>query len=198
MALLALLLIPYPELAGQHAVDSSRVVRILTYNILHGETLKGDFDLDRIACGDHSGEPGPGGPSGSGLSYPAGPGTWTWSANWESGQRLVPLFGRAMYFDGGEYGEGILSAIPLSALGIIPCHAGEGKNPGPPWRSGCCFRAGIPLPLLAPISIIPGDVDRIDQACDAEGDLLAAMRLPTILAGDLNAQTGESAMEILV
>ena len=34
---------------AQPPVDSSRVIRVLTYNILHGETLKGDFDLDRIA-----------------------------------------------------------------------------------------------------------------------------------------------------
>ena len=34
---------------AQTPVDSSRVVRVFTYNIYHGETMKGDFDLDRIA-----------------------------------------------------------------------------------------------------------------------------------------------------
>jgi hypothetical protein len=28
---------------GQSPVDSSRIVRVLTYNIYHGETMKGDF-----------------------------------------------------------------------------------------------------------------------------------------------------------
>jgi endonuclease/exonuclease/phosphatase family metal-dependent hydrolase len=29
--------------------DSSRIVRVLSFNILHGATTKGDFDLDAIA-----------------------------------------------------------------------------------------------------------------------------------------------------
>ena len=46
MILMTLLLAPCPGLSSQTPVDSSRVVRILTYNILHGETLLEDFDLD--------------------------------------------------------------------------------------------------------------------------------------------------------
>ena len=38
------------SLQAQVTVDSSRVIRVLSYNILHGATLKGDFDLDRIAA----------------------------------------------------------------------------------------------------------------------------------------------------
>ena len=34
---------------AQVPVDSSRIVRVLTFNIYHGETMKGDFDLDLIA-----------------------------------------------------------------------------------------------------------------------------------------------------
>ena len=34
---------------GQSPVDSSRIIRVLTYNIYHGETMRGDFNLDTIA-----------------------------------------------------------------------------------------------------------------------------------------------------
>jgi hypothetical protein len=29
--------------------DSSRVIRVLSFNIYHGETMAGDFDLEQIA-----------------------------------------------------------------------------------------------------------------------------------------------------
>ena len=34
---------------GQSPVDSSRIIRVLTYNIYLGETMRGDFNLDTIA-----------------------------------------------------------------------------------------------------------------------------------------------------
>ena len=34
---------------SQTQIDSSKIVKILSFNILHGKTMKGDFDLDVIA-----------------------------------------------------------------------------------------------------------------------------------------------------
>ena len=34
---------------SQTTVDSSRIVKVLSFNIYHGETMKGNFDLDVIA-----------------------------------------------------------------------------------------------------------------------------------------------------
>ena len=34
---------------SQSSLDSSKIVKVLTFNILHGATTKGDFDLDAIA-----------------------------------------------------------------------------------------------------------------------------------------------------
>lgn len=34
---------------SQSEVDSTRILRVLSFNILHGETMKEDYDLDVIA-----------------------------------------------------------------------------------------------------------------------------------------------------
>jgi len=38
-----------PEALCQEAADGSRVIRVLSFNIYHGETMRGDFDLEQIA-----------------------------------------------------------------------------------------------------------------------------------------------------
>ena len=43
-----LILISY-KVSSQILIDSSKIVRVLSFNILHGETTKGDFDLEKIA-----------------------------------------------------------------------------------------------------------------------------------------------------
>ena len=114
------------EAIGQEPVDSARVVRILSYNILHGETLKGDFDLDRIAAVISSVDPDL-------VALQEVDFRTNRALNMdlvsELGQRtaLVPLFGRAMPYDGGEYGEGILSRYSFIASRCHPLPAGEGK-----------------------------------------------------------------------
>jgi endonuclease/exonuclease/phosphatase family metal-dependent hydrolase len=34
---------------SQTRIDSTKTVKVLSFNILHGKTMKGDFDLDIIA-----------------------------------------------------------------------------------------------------------------------------------------------------
>lgn len=49
LVIAGLLLGPSMGLAGQTPNEEGSRVRILSFNILHGETLKRDFDLDDIA-----------------------------------------------------------------------------------------------------------------------------------------------------
>lgn len=93
---------------SQIEVDSNKIVKILSFNILHGKTTKGDFDLDVLAK----------------LITDADPDfvamqevdfkvnrSKKYDLVTELGWRtkMVPLFARAMPYDGGEYGEGVLS-----------------------------------------------------------------------------------------
>ncbi|TFH26399.1 MAG: hypothetical protein E4H10_07090 [Bacteroidia bacterium] len=196
MILMTLLLAPCPWLSSQMPVDSSRVVRILTYNILHGETLKGDFDLDRIAAVILLADPD--------LVALQEVDFRTKRARnmdlaGELGQRcgLVPLFGRAMPFDGGEYGEGILSRYSFIATRSHPLPAQEGKEP----------RAALEVQVLLPgrdtlifigthLDHTRDETDRIMQATKLNA-LFTDRDMPTILCGDLNARPESSTMSIL-
>jgi len=117
----------------------------------------------------------------------------------ELGQRtaLVPLFGRAMPYDGGEYGEGILSRYSFVASRCHPLPAQEGKEP----------RAALEVQVVLPggdtISFIGthldhtrDETDRIAQASKLK-DLFSERKMPAILSGDLNARPESSTMSIL-
>ncbi len=98
MLLLLVLWISAFQAVCQESVDSSRVVRVLSFNIFHGETMKGDFDLEQIALVIRQAEPD--------LVAMQEVDLYTGRTNErdlasELGllTRMVPLFGMAMPFD---------------------------------------------------------------------------------------------------
>jgi len=196
LLILTLLLAACSELASQLPVDSTRVVRILTYNILQGETLTGDFDLDRIAAVITQADPD--------LVALQEVDFRTKRARdmdlvSELGQRtgLVPLFGRAMSFDGGEYGEGILSRYSFIATRNHPLPAQEGKEPRAALEVQVLLPGGDTLSFIGThLDHTRDETDRIMQVSKLN-DLFTQRDMPTILSGDLNARPESSAMAIL-
>lgn len=179
----------------QEEVDSSRVVRVLSFNIYHGETMRGDFDLEEIARVIRGAEPDlvalqevdlyTGRSGGRDLAGELGLLT-----------RMVPLFGRAMPYDGGEYGEGILSRYSFLAARNHALPAGEGKEPRAALEAQVILESGDTLAFVGTHFDHTGERDRIIQAARV-GEILGAMDLPVLLAGDLNATPGSGSMEIL-
>jgi endonuclease/exonuclease/phosphatase family metal-dependent hydrolase len=106
--LVIFLILSVSFLEAQQSTDSKQVVRILSYNIFHGETLNHDFDLERIAGIIRSVSPDI-------VALQEVDFKTRRAKNMDLVTRLgyltgmLPLFGRAMGYDGGEYGEGILS-----------------------------------------------------------------------------------------
>ena len=180
---------------GQENVDSSRVVRVLSFNILHGETMKGDFDLEQIARVIRQVEPDllamqevdlyTGRTSGRDLASELGLLT-----------QMVPLFGRAMPYDGGEYGEGILSRYSFLSSRNHALPAGEGKEPRSALEVQVVLKSGDTIAFVGTHFDHTGDVDRINQAAKVR-EILAGMDLPVLLAGDLNTIPESRCMEIL-
>ncbi len=179
----------------QESVDSSRVVRVLSFNIFHGETMKGDFDLEQIALVIRQAEPD--------LVAMQEVDLYTGRTNErdlasELGllTRMVSLFGMAMPFDGGEYGEGILSRYSFLSSRNHALPSGEGKEP----RSGLEVRvildSGDTIAFVGTHFDHMGEVDRINQAARVR-DILSDIDMPVLLAGDLNATPESQAMEIL-
>lgn len=181
---------------SQTPVDSSRLVRVLSFNILHGATTRGDFDLDAIA----------------GVILDADPDLVAlqevdfmtrrakrYDLATELGWRtkMAPLFGRAMPYDGGEYGEGILSRYSFL----------QSRNVALPFTPGNEPRAALEIITILPsgdtISFIGTHLDHLREETDrvAQAKQINAVfsqnKYPSILAGDLNATPGSTPINIL-
>ena len=110
---------------------------------------------------------------------------------------MVPLFAKAMSFDGGEYGEGILSKRTFISTRNVALPHSEGHEP----------RAAVEVTLVLPqgdtISFVgthldheENGVDRIEQAKKIN-EVFSSNKYPTILAGDLNATPESKTLKIL-
>ena len=179
----------------QESVDSSRIVRVLSFNILHGATMKGDFDLEQIARVIRQAEPD--------LVAMQEVDFFTRRARHmdlatELGllTGMAPLFGRAMYFDGGEYGEGILSRYSFLSTRNHALPAQEGHEPRSALEVGVILKSGDTIAFVGTHFDHQGEVDRINQAVKVR-ESLAGVELPVLLAGDLNATPESRTMEIL-
>jgi endonuclease/exonuclease/phosphatase family metal-dependent hydrolase len=190
-----LLLASASSVVCQESVDSSRIVRVLSFNILHGETMRGDFDLEQIARVIRKAEPDlvamqevdlyTGRTSGRDLASELGLLT-----------QMVPLFGRAMPYDGGEYGEGILSRYSFLSTRNHALPAQEGKEPRSALEVHVILKSGDTIAFVGTHFDHTGEVDRINQAAELR-EILADVDLPVLLAGDLNATPESRTMEIL-
>ena len=182
--------------AQAQEVDSSRIVRVLTYNILHGKTLKGDFDLDLIAKVIADAKPDL--VALQEVDYQTNRARkydLVTELGWRT--KMSPLFARAMPYDGGEYGEGILSKYTFLTTKNHPLPYTEGKEP----------RAAAEIQ----VKIESGDVVRfvgthLDHEKDPHNRFIQAQELnrvltqddlPSILVGDLNETPKQKGMQLL-
>lgn len=181
---------------SQEIAGSSDTVRILSFNIYHGATMKGDYDFDLIAGVIKAAD--------ADLVALQEVDFMTRRARGfdlvtELGWRVkrASLFGRAMPYDGGEYGEGILSRYSFI----------ESRNVHLPFTGNNEPRAALMVTTVLPAgdTIIfigthfdhtANEADRILQAKKVNG-LLSEARYPVVLAGDLNAEPGSTPITIL-
>jgi endonuclease/exonuclease/phosphatase family metal-dependent hydrolase len=176
--------------------QNGRQIRILTFNILHGATMKNDFDLDTIASIIKKTDPDL-------VALQEVDFKTKRAQNYdlvtELGWRtkLAPLFGRAMPYDGGEYGEGVLSKWSFISSRNVPLpHAPENEP-----------RAALEVTTITPrgdticfvathLDHLRNDADRIAQVSQIN-DVFSSNKHPTILAGDLNDVPGSQTIHIL-
>lgn len=161
-------------------------LRVLTFNILHGATTKGDFDLDKIASVIN--EINPDLVALQEVDFKTKRAK-NYDLATELGWRtkMAPLFGIAMPFDGGGYGEGILTKMPIIASRNVPLPHSSGNEPR------CALEVLVELESGDTVSFIgthlehqKGNPDRIDQVKKIN-EVFAKGKYPSILAGDLNA-----------
>ena len=184
------------SLMAQATVDSSRVIKVLTFNILHGANTNKTFDLDIIAKVIQDADPDF--VALQEVDYKterAKKYDLVTELGWRT--KMTPLYGRAMYYDGGEYGEGILSKHTFLNT----------RNVALPYNPGDEPRAALEITTVLPsndtISFIGTHLDHLkvedNKIMQAKkiNEVFILNKYPTILAGDLNAEPGSTTMRIL-
>lgn len=183
---------------AQVSKDTSKIVRVLSFNIYHGETVaaKKKFDLDLLAKVINDVQPD--------LVALQEVDDKTNRARkfdlvTELGLRtkMSPLFGKAMDYDGGGYGEGILSKFSFLATRNHALPARSGKEPRAATEVQVVLKSGDTIRFVGThLDHTKDNTDRINQVKELN-KLFANSDLPTIMAGDLNATPDSETMQLL-
>jgi len=181
---------------AQNDIPGKTTIKVLSLNILHGATTKGDFDLDAIAKVIIEAEPDLVAlqevdfMTNRALKYDLAT---------ELGQRakMASIFGKAMSYDGGEYGEAVLSKHSFLQTRTVALPFQPGKEPR------AALEVVVILPTQDTIAFIGthfdhtrDETDRIAQARKVN-EVFNTNPYPSLLAGDLNAQPGSNTINIL-
>ncbi len=164
---------------------SQDTLTLMTFNIYHGETMKGDFDLDTIAGVINRFNPD--------LVALQEVDAFTIRAKKmhlvnELALRteMYGLFGPAMPYQEGFYGEGVLSRYPIQASRNHPLPYSPGHEPRSALEIIITLPSGRMLTFVGTHWDHPrSSRDRILQSQSCLNILLNSP-FPTVLAGDLN------------
>lgn len=172
--------------AGESA-DHSRRLRVLTYNIHHGEGIDGRLDLERIARVIRSAEPDL-------VALQEVDNRTMRTGQVDQAAELARLtgmnvaFGGNLDYQGGKYGNAVLSRYPIARQRnhLLP-RLDDGEQRGVLEVEVELPGEGPPLVLLAThLDHRRGDRERIASAKAINELIGKAADRPAILAGDLN------------
>lgn len=176
--------------------SNSTVVKVLSFNIFHGATTRGDFDLDVIAKVIIEADPDFVALQEVDYKTKRAKGyDLVTELGWRT--KLSPLFARAMPYDGGEYGEGVLSRYSFLQSRNVPLPYSPGNEPRAALEITTILPSGDTIAFIGThLDHLKEDTDRIQQA-KAINNTFSNNRYPTILAGDLNGEPGSVPISIL-
>lgn len=165
-----------------------QVIKVLSYNIHHGENMEGKLDIHGIATVILATNP----------DLVALQEVDSATSRVNKADQLKELaaatgmyiyFGKAMNYDGGGFGNGILSRYPIEKTQSIALPAkGEGSEP----RTAAMVTVKLPGDSLlrfvsTHLDHLEDPADRIAQVNIIIKHALAQSALPLIVAGDMNA-----------
>jgi endonuclease/exonuclease/phosphatase family metal-dependent hydrolase len=158
--------------------------------------MKGDFDLDRIASVIIDAEPDL--VALQEVDYKTNRAK-KYDLATELGWRakMAPIFGRAMYYDDGEYGEAVLSRFTIIGSRNVSLPHLPKSEPRAALEITTVLPTGDTISFIGShLDHLKSPVDRISQVKEIN-NVFKHNKYPTILAGDLNDVPGSEAMNIL-
>lgn len=181
---------------AQNKKENETTVRVLTFNILHGATTKGDFDLDKIASVITDVNPDLVAlqevdfKTNRAKKYDLAT-----ELGWRT--KMAPLFGIAMPYDGGGYGEGVLTKMPIIASRNIPLPHSPENEPRAALEVLVELESGDTIRFIGThLEHQKDNPDRISQVKEIN-KVFKNCKYPSILAGDLNATPESEPIAIL-
>ncbi|MGC9341908.1 MAG: endonuclease/exonuclease/phosphatase family protein [Bacteroidales bacterium] len=181
---------------AQKNEQQEKTVRVLTINILHGATLHGDFDLEKLASIIREVDPD--------LVALQEVDVRTNRARHydlatEFGHRtkMTPFFGKALDFDGGYYGVGVLTKRSVISSRNIPLPYTPGTEPRTALQVILELESGDTITFTSThLDPLSDNTNRMMQV-EKINHFSADFDYPAILAGDLNDTPGSHIISIL-
>ncbi|MCK0158182.1 endonuclease/exonuclease/phosphatase family protein [Cellulophaga sp. F20128] len=171
-------------------------LRVMSFNILHGATTKNDFNLDTIAGVINKYKPDL--VALQEVDFKTNRAK-KYDLPTELGIRtkMASLFARAMYYDGGEYGEGVLSSLSFIGSENIALPHLEKSEPRAALVTRVRTKNGNIIQFVGThLDHLKDETDRIMQA-KAIRDTLGNTKYPTLIVGDLNAEPTSETIKII-
>ncbi len=182
---------------GSVRPQSPRTLRVLTYNIHHGEAMDEQFDYERLAkvINDLSPdivalqEVDDGTERASHVDQAALLGKLC---------KMHYAFGQAMPYQGGRYGEAILSRVPIVKTAVHPLPYWGDREPR------AALEVWIEPEGIGPLRFVGTHLCHQDEEIRTQQTTRLAQLFggqdapPVILAGDFNARPGSRPMNVLL
>ncbi|MBT8302359.1 MAG: endonuclease/exonuclease/phosphatase family protein [Maribacter sp.] len=171
-------------------------LRIMSFNILHGATTKGDFNLDTIA---------------GVINYYKPDLVALQEVDFKTNRakkydlpteigirtKMASLFARAMYYDGGEYGEAVLSNLTFIGSENVQLPHQPNSEPRAALVTKVKTKNGNTIQFIGThLDHLKANTDRLMQA-KAIAKSLGQSNIPTLLVGDLNDGAESETLRIL-
>ncbi|MDH5366624.1 MAG: endonuclease/exonuclease/phosphatase family protein [Cyclobacteriaceae bacterium] len=181
---------------SQTITNNNQIVKVLSFNILHGATTKGDFDLDVIAKVIKDANPDF--VAMQEVDYKTNRAKkfdLVTELGWRT--KMSPIFAKAMDYDDGEYGEGVLSNYTFLQSRNIALPHSSGNEPRAALEITTILSSGDTIALVGThLDHLEDEKDRVAQVKKIN-KVFSLNKYPTILAGDLNAIPGSMPINIL-
>ena len=181
---------------GQNSQNENRFVKVLSFNILHGANTDGSFNLDVIASVIKKADADF--VSLQEVDFKTNRAK-KYDLPTELGFRtkMTSIFGRAMYYDDGEYGEAVLSKYTFISSRNVALPYTLGNEPRAALEVTAVLKSGDTISFIGThLDHLKTDVDRVSQA-KAINKTFSKNKYPTILSGDLNDVPTSKTINIL-